>query len=316
VAVTLGDPCGIGPEVVARALSSRPGIARRIVVVGDRALLLRTFRFLGIRPPFGLRFLDLPCPPGAALSPGRSGRVAGMVSARWLEAGARLVLSGGAGALVTGPVAKASVALSVRGFRGQTEFVARLAGARWPVMMMAGPRIRAVVGTRHIPLKAVPAAVTGPMLDRTINVTAAGLRLWFGVPRPRLAVCGLNPHAGEEGLLGREDGRVIRPAVIRAVERGIRASGPHPADAVFTAALKGRYDAVIGMYHDQASIPAKTVDGPLSVNVTLGLPFLRTSPAHGTAFDIAGRRRADPSSMLAALTLGLAAAGRGRPARG
>jgi len=309
VAVTLGDPCGIGPEVLARAIALRPGMAGRLVIVGDRALLMRAFRSLGLRCPGGSRFLDIPVPRGAALSPGRSGRLAGMLSARWLEAGTRLVLSGGAGALVTGPVAKSSVALAVPGFRGQTEFVARLARAPWPVMMMAGPRLKAVVGTRHIPLKDVPRRLNGPMLDRTIAVTALGLRRWFGIRRPRLAVCGLNPHAGEGGLLGLEDRRVIRPAIARAVRRGIRASGPHPADAVFTAALKGGYDAVIGMYHDQASIAAKTVDGPLSVNVTLGLPFLRTSPAHGTAFDIAGRRRADPSSMLAALRLGLGAAG-------
>jgi 4-hydroxythreonine-4-phosphate dehydrogenase len=233
------------------------------------------------------------------------------MSARWLTAGTRLVLAGKAGALVTGPVAKASVALAVPGFRGQTEFVARLAGVREPVMMMAGPRIRAVVGTRHVGLRAMPRLVTGAMLDNAISVTARGLRRWFGIPRPRLAVCGLNPHAGESGLLGPEDERVIRPAVRRALRRGITASGPHPADSVFAAAMKGRYDAVIGMYHDQASIPAKTVDGPFSVNVTLGLPFLRTSPAHGTAFDIAGRRRADPTSMLAALEMALKAASHG-----
>jgi 4-hydroxythreonine-4-phosphate dehydrogenase len=204
-------------------------------------------------------------------------------------------------------VSKEAVAATLPGFRGQTEFIARAAGVREPVMLLAGPTLRTVPVTRHLPLRRVVPALSVGLIARAIRVTAEGLRRWFGVPRPRIAVCGVNPHAGEGGLLGSEDGRIVAPAVRRARRGGLRVTGPLPADVVFAAMRRGSYDAVVAMYHDQANIPIKTVEGARAVNATLGLPFLRTSPAHGTAFDIAGRGIADPTSMLAAVGTAAAA---------
>jgi 4-hydroxythreonine-4-phosphate dehydrogenase len=223
-----------------------------------------------------------------------------------------LALAGRLGAVVTGPVCKEAVALARPGFRGQTEFLASLAGCREPVMMLAGPTLRVVPVTRHLPLRRVPGALSTGLILRAIRITASGLTRWFGVRRPRLAVCGLNPHAGEGGLLGHEDSRMIAPAVRAARRAGIRATGPLPADTVFAPARAGAYDAVVTMYHDQANIPIKMVEGPQAVNMTLGMPFLRTSPAHGTAFDIAWSGRARPDSMRAAIAMAVRAMGRHR----
>ncbi len=301
VVVSLGDPLGIGPEVIAKVLARSPSLARRCLVVGDPGVLARAVR----------RFA-----PAARRRAFRTFDAAGMTSglppaappeARWLEAATRLVLAGEGGALVTGPVTKARIARGLPGFRGQTEFIARVAGVREPVMMLAGPTLRAVCVTRHIPLRRVPGALTVPLIAGAVVAVARGLPRWFGIRAPRIAVCGLNPHAGEGGLLGEEDRRIVLPAVRAARRRGARATDPLPADAAFALAAAGRYDAVVAMYHDQANIPVKTVERDRAVNVTLGLPFLRTSPAHGTAYDIAGRGVANPESMRAAFELAAAA---------
>jgi 4-hydroxythreonine-4-phosphate dehydrogenase len=325
VAISLGDPAGIGPEVIVKTLLADSRLRSRCFLVGDPGVVRREIRRLGRDPALAVE-ISLPGDstrasairvlgvPGRRLtwpSYGRLSRDAGRMAAVWLEKAARLALAGNAGALVTGPVNKAAVAKSHHGFKGQTEFIAALAGVHDPVMMLAGPTLRVVPATRHIALADVPRTLTAGLVAGCILGCARGLARWFGIRRPRIAVCGLNPHAGEGGLTGREDAGIVAPGVLRAVRAGVNAVGPLPADMVFLAARRGRYDAVVAMYHDQAMIPIKTVEAERAVNATLGLPFLRTSPAHGTAFDIAGRGKANPESMRAAVEMAVKAAGRG-----
>lgn len=321
VAVTLGDPCGIGPEVAVGVLARSSRLRNACFMVGDRTVVERELRRPGVprvrlsiaESPEAvggagpLWLVNIPYPGLSALRPGRGGALSGLASHTWLRAGAEWARAGRAGALVTGPVSKEAVARTVPGFSGQTEVVARLAGVAEPVMLLAGRRLRVVPATRHIPLSRVPGALSVPRLARSIIATGRGLSRWLGVRRPRVAVCGLNPHAGERGLMGTEERRLISPAIRMARRGGVRAEGPFPADTVYAHALAGKYDVVVAMYHDQALIPIKTVEWGSAVNATLGLPFLRTSPAHGTAFDMAGRGRADRSSMLEALEMGVKA---------
>jgi 4-hydroxythreonine-4-phosphate dehydrogenase len=321
IAVTLGDPVGIGPEVAVKTLLASLRLRSACLLVGDPGVVRREVRRAGRSPdlvalvgrpeepcrPGLMRVLAVPCRGLTNLPYGRLNTVAGRMAAAWLETGARLALEGRVRALVTGPVNKAAIARTHRGFRGQTEFIAALAGISDPVMMLAGPTLKVVPVTRHIPLADVPRVLTADLVLGCIIGTARGLARWFGILRPRLAVCGLNPHAGERGLTGREDAVIVAPAVRRAVRAHVNASGPLPADTVFLAARRGRYDAVVAMYHDQAMIPIKTVEAEKAVNATLGLPFLRTSPAHGTAFDIAGKGRADCASMRAAIEMAVGA---------
>lgn len=319
VAITLGDVCGIGPEVIAKVLLRAPRLRSPCFVIGDPEALARELRGLGAAPERLLRVArradEIDPRAGAirvlaladgGLAAARRGRIsarAGRSAVAWLDAGARLAVAGRIRALVTGPVNKAAVALTVPGFSGHTERLALIARAPFPVMMLAGRELKVATVTRHIPLARVPRVLTAEAVLRTVMETHRGLRRWFRIRDPRIAVCGLNPHAGEGGLLGSEDASVVRPAVRGARRRGVRATGPLPADTVFAAAREGRYDGVVAMYHDQAMIPVKTVEMDRSVNATLGLPFLRTSPAHGTAFDIAGRGIARPGSMRAAIEM-------------
>ncbi len=321
VAVTLGDICGIGPEVILKTLIRHSRLRSRCLLIGDPSIVRRELRRAGLSPDRLLREVHDPeearGKPGAiwilamshpgllALPRGRVSALAGQQAAAWISAGTTLTLQGRLTALVTGPVNKAAVAQAVPGFRGHTEYIARLAGTPFPVMMLVGPALRVVPVTRHLPLTKVPRALSASLIARSIVETARGLKRWFRIARPRIVVCGLNPHAGENGLLGSEERSMIAPAVKRAVRQRIRVTGPFPADTVFAAALNGGCDAVVAMYHDQAQIPIKTLEPGRAVNVTLGLPFLRTSPAHGTAFDIAGRGVADPTSMRAAIELAL-----------
>ena len=324
--ITLGDACGIGPEVILKSLARKRELLPHCILVGDPTLVKRDLYRFGLthrirvmavdsfevaRRAIGvLLVLGRPHPGLRKLKPGRENALAGKMAAAWLKTGVDLVCRGAARSLVTGPVSKAAVARTHPGFRGHTEFIARAAKVREPVMMLAGPTLRVVPATRHVPLRKALAELNTGLLVRTIATTVRGLRRWFGIGRPRIAVCGVNPHAGEGGLLGHEDRRIVAPAVRRAAKGGMRVTGPVPADTVFAAARKGLYDAVVTAYHDQAMIPVKTVELDATVNVTLGLPFLRTSPAHGTAFDIAGKGKADPGSMLAAIEMGVAAAHR------
>jgi len=218
---------------------------------------------------------------------------------REAEATLRAIRAGEVDALVTAPVSKAAISALGIPFAGHTEYLGARAGVRRPVMMFAGDRFRVALATTHLPLRKVPALLTSEVILHTLVEFEAGLRSLFGVPEPRIAVAGLNPHAGEEGTLGTEEAERVAPAIASARERGIRCEGPFPADTLFR---RERFDGLVALYHDQALPAVKTLD-PLSVNVTLGLPFVRTSPDHGTAFDIAGRGIADPAPMRQAILL-------------
>ena len=303
IAVTLGDPRGIGPEVIARALAAPLEAEVTVVGADDQVAGVRADHRIVVGP-WGLGSGE-----HTSAAPGPSRIIqAGRIAGHSIERAAALVLSGAADALVTGPVHKH--ALHQAGFRwpGHTEWLAELAGGADVAMMLASERLRVVLVTTHVALRDVPALVTQDRVMRTGEVTRAALREWFGIPTPRLAVCALNPHAGEGGLFGDEDDRVLRPAA-----EALGASGPLPADTVFVRAMKGEFDAVLAPYHDVGMTAIKVASFGHAVNVTLGLPFPRTSPDHGTAFDIAGTGRADATSMRAALEMAVELAGkRGR----
>jgi 4-hydroxythreonine-4-phosphate dehydrogenase len=322
LAVSMGDPAGIGPEIVLKAIV-HPSLRRRVVplLCGDLGVFRDTARRLDLdlelAAPIPTRPLErgwVPVLECSSLSsrdrmPGRSSRAGGEAAYQAILAAVGLIRSGAAAGLVTAPISKANLDAAGHHYAGHTELLAHLSGATRVRMMMAGPRLRVVLATTHVALRRVPTLLTSVMVGNTISVTHTALRDRFGIPRPRLAVCGLNPHAGEGGLFGREDRDVIAPAVRAARRRGIEAVGPLAADSVFAHAAAGRYDAVVCMYHDQGLAPFKLLHFKEGVNVTLGLPFVRTSPDHGTAYDIAGRGTADATSMVAAIELAARLAG-------
>ena len=250
----------------------------------------------------GLPVLHRPLP--VAVCPGRPDPAAAPAVAASIREAVALTLAGRCGAVATLPIAKKVMQDGGFGFPGHTEFLGALTGAARPVMMLAGPSLRVVPVTIHVALQAVPGLLSSDLIVQTAHIAAAGLHRFFGIAAPRLAVSGLNPHAGEDGAMGREEIEIIAPAVARLRAEGLEAVGPLPADTMFHAAARERYDAALCMYHDQALIPLKALDFDRAVNVTLGLPIARVSPDHGTAFDIAGRGIADPTSLIEALRLG------------
>lgn len=294
LAITLGDPRGIGPEITARALAEP--LDAEIVVIGaeDQIGAIPASR----RIPVGVWGEGLG-EVAAAGKPGPSRAIrAGRIAGKGVETAARLALAGEVDAIVTAPAHKH--ALNLAGFQwpGHTEWLAHLAGDVDVAMMLAADRLRVVLVTTHVPLRSVPALLTTEKIITTGRTTRMALQQWWGIAEPRIALCALNPHAGESGLFGDEEERVLRPA---AEALGI--SGPLPADTVFVKAMRGEFDAVLAPYHDVGMTAIKVAAFGRGVNVTLGLPFPRTSPDHGTAFDIAGTGRADPSSMRQALEL-------------
>ncbi len=295
IAVTLGDPRGIGPEITARALQTP--LAATVVAVGPDDLLAG----IPAEARVGVGAWD----GGTGERAGSAALRAGTLAGRAVETAARMALAGEVDALVTAPVEK--FALQHAGFPwpGHTEWLAHLAGDVEVAMMLAGRGLRVVLVTTHVALRDVPHLLTTDRVVRTGRVTAEALRRWFGIAAPRLALCALNPHAGEQGLFGDEEARVLVPAA-----RALEAAGPLPADTVFVRALRGEFDAVLAPYHDVGMTAIKVAAFGEAVNVTLGLPFPRTSPDHGTAMDLAGTGRADPSSMRAALDLAVHLAGR------
>ncbi len=309
LAVTMGDPAGIGPEVALRACLSRelPPLAD-FVLVGDGGVFDDTARRLRLSRAWRAARRSIAVDEVSALSAGerRPGAPCGAgaeAAYRAIVRSVELVRRGAADGIVTAPVAKHAIQSLGYDFPGHTELIARLAGGAEVRMMMAGASLRVVLVTTHIRLRDVPAAVTVERVARTAEIASAALRGPFRIRRPRLALAGLNPHAGEAGAFGDEEERVLVPAVRVARERGVVLDGPHPPDTVFFRARAGEFDAVISLYHDQGLIPFKLLHFHDGVNVTLGLPFSRTSPDHGTAFDIAGRGRADVSSMAGAIRL-------------
>ena len=313
LAVTLGDPRGIGPEVVARALGEAP-LAADVVLVGpdDQLGGIPARSRLGVGPwergsgEWGV----VPSGEPASTTPhsprlDEVARLAGLVSVRSIERAVWLARAGEVDAVVTGPVEKRALHLAGYRFPGVTELLSHLAGNTPTVMMLTAGQLRVVLVTTHIPLREVPQRLTTDGIVAVGRITVAALARWWGLTAPRLALCALNPHAGERGLFGDEDDRILRPAA-----EAIGAAGPLPADTVFVRALRGEFDVVLAPYHDVGMTAVKVAGFGKGVNVTLGLPFPRTAPDHGTAFDIAGKGMADPGSMRAALELATQLAGR------
>lgn len=308
----MGDPAGIGGEIAARAWRALRVTGPAFVALDDPARLSALDPDLPVQAVadtaeaarvFARALPVLPVPLAVPATPGRPDpRNAGAVLAS-IERAVRLVQAGEADAVVTNPIHKATLYGAGFPHPGHTEFLGALTGCDRPVMMLANRHLRVVPVTVHLSLRRALDALDTDAILHAARVTAAALRERFGVVRPRLAVAGLNPHAGEGGSMGDEEGRIIAPAIEALRAEGIEAAGPYPPDTLFTEAARAGYDAAICMYHDQALIPLKTLDMASGVNVTLGLPLVRTSPDHGTAFDIAGTGRADPASLIAALRL-------------
>ena len=333
LALSLGDPAGIGPEITVKAWAALRHTGPAFMVVGDRDALAAAAPGFGpgavqrVGAPHeaaavfsrALPVLDLPLlAPVVAGKPSPS--YAGSV-VRWIETGAGLALSGAVSGLVTAPIAKKPLYDAGFSFPGHTEFLEELtagvdyAGARGPVMMLTAADLRCVLATIHLPLSEVPRALSTERIIEVARVTCFALQQDFGVEKPRLALAGLNPHGGEEGALGREEIEIINPAAARLRALGVDCTDAKPADTLFHPAARANYDAVICLYHDQALIPVKTIDFWGGVNVTLGLPIVRTSPDHGVGFEIAGRGLARADSLIAAIRMAADIAARREAAR-
>jgi 4-hydroxythreonine-4-phosphate dehydrogenase len=319
----MGEPAGIGPDITLAAWLRRHELSLPpFVLIADPEVVARRAQRLHLtvpireveRPAEALGLFDaalpvLPIsPPTGDVEPGRPSAAAAATVIAAIETGVRLIHRGEVSGVVTNPIAKS--VLYAAGFEhpGHTELLGELGARLWggrfqPVMMLASQTLRVVPLTVHIPLAMVPAAITAPLLIDTARITAAALHTDFRIASPRLAVAGLNPHAGESGTLGDEETRIIGPAIAQLRSEGLDISGPLSADTMFHERARARYDAAIAMYHDQALVPLKTLAFDSGVNVTLGLPFVRTSPDHGTAFDIAGSGKANCESLVEALRL-------------
>jgi 4-hydroxythreonine-4-phosphate dehydrogenase len=316
LALSMGEPAGVGPEVIAKAWSALRAEGPVFVVIGDAALMRAQGQpveaILSLADAAGvfgraIPVLDTPLP--ASVTPGRPEAANAGAVADWIEQAVGLALSGEASGVVTAPIAKAPLYAAGFRFPGHTEFIAELtadvpfAGTRGPVMMLTARDLRACLVTIHAPLAEVPELVTAERVSRTARVVHEAMRRDFGIDAPRLALAGLNPHAGESGSIGLEEIEVLIPTAAALRAEGIDISDPRPADTLFHDAARATYDAVLCLYHDQALIPVKTLDFWGGVNTTLGLPVVRTSPDHGTGFDIAGRGLARADSLIAAVRL-------------
>ncbi|OGR60040.1 MAG: hypothetical protein A2X36_08660 [Elusimicrobia bacterium GWA2_69_24] len=295
MALTAGDPAGVGPELVVAAMR-HPLLRRRasLLAVGPREALIRA----GWTPKLG-PFLDPGIPVPAMRRPGPS-VAGGRASFAAVRLAVRLAQDRRVDAVVTAPVSKQSWEMAKVGFRDHTQYLKAATGSRDAGMMLLAGDLRAVLVTRHIPHSEVPARLTAAALSEAARLTVDALRRNLSIRRPRLGLCALNPHAGDDGLLGKEESRILVPWARRERRGGFSLEGPLPADAAWAAHKAGRFDALLAVYHDQALIPLKLSGGYGAVNWTLGIPIIRTSPGHGTAFDLAGKGRADPSGMLAA----------------
>ena len=314
LAISLGDPAGIGPEVVAKCWDGRSafdlpafaavGDPRSVAAVWDGPIeLIDDPRQADSVFDYALPLFQISSP--EADVPGRPSVAGAHCSLDSLEIAVGLARSGSAAAVVTGPVSKEQLYNIGFAHPGQTEFVAERCGVSPGnvAMMLAGPTLRTVPVTTHLPLASVSPALSIPLIEARARTVLRGLQRNFGIAEPRLAISGLNPHAGEGGMLGREEVDIIAPAIDNLRAEGWLVTGPHPADTMFHAAARARYDAALCMYHDQALVPLKALHFEEGVNVTLGLPIVRTAPDHGTAFDIAGRDMADPRPLAAAIRM-------------
>ena len=326
--MSLGDPAGVGPELLAEAWVRRADGQAPFFAVGGARLLAAAARARGLALPIAA--IDDPREAARVFAhalpvwgdadgdyrPGTPDRDGAELALRSLGDAARLAVDGLAAGIVTGPIAKSRLAEIGFDHPGQTEFVAAACGVapEDAVMLLAGPQLRTVPLTVHVSLARVPVLLTTTLIVRRARIVDAAFRRDFGLAAPRLAITALNPHAGEDGRFGDEEARIIAPAIAALQAEGIAATGPHPADALFAAHARGGYDVALCMYHDQALIPLKALDFDEGVNMTLGLPIVRTSPDHGTAFAIAGRRIAHAGATLAAIRMaGECAARRAQP---
>ncbi len=320
IGITMGDPCGIGAEIIVKAMADPKlnclarfvifGLSEQLAYTADRLELPFTFRrehHEDIRPfsddlaVLDYDEFDMP----AAMQRGPS-KIGGQASMAFCVDAIEAAKTSMIDAIVTAPISKTSWQMAkFTKFAGHTELLADKCNVRNPAMMFASPKLRVVLATIHEALFQVYHKFTIGCVYNPIDLADQALKNWFGIESPRIAVCGLNPHAGEGGKFGDEEERIITPAIVLANEAGINAQGPFPADTVFLKALEGKFDCVIAMYHDQGLIPVKLLGWQDAVNVTLGLPIIRTSPDHGTAFDIADKNRADESSMKAAINLAI-----------
>ena len=318
IGICLGDVTGIGPEVTLKAVAAERDTG--FLIIGDEKHLHELNRELGLNVPLQkyaghvgageVRILETRALPEKLQ---KGAPEAALAAVSWLREGARRCLSGELAAMVTAPVNKESIVRAGEKFIGQTEFLSELASAKRTAMMLLGEDdrgrwLRVALATTHVPLKLVSERLTVEKILLAIELAACACRD-LGLPQARVAVCGLNPHAGEGGQMGDEEITTISPAVELARQKGLNVSGPHSADALFYYAYRGDYDAVVAMYHDQGLVPLKMVGFDKGVNWTLGLPFIRTSPDHGTAYDIAGQGKANESSMVAAIRLAKQLAG-------
>ena len=317
IGITMGDPTGIGPEIIVKALSvEEPFQACRPIVFGDEQVLLEAIRKEAL--PVQIKVIDEIPEKGYqsgkiflfpssqleanSLSFGKPDRKCGEAMVRYVEEAVRWLKRTKIDAITTCPINKKAMNKAGHPFSGHTELLAHLTQASSVAMMFLGSKWKVVLVTTHLPLKEVSKCITRDRILTTIRLTEGGLRRYFGVSQPRLAILGLNPHCGEEGLLGEEEKDAIIPAIEEAKTLGMKVQGPFPADSFFDISGIHPYDAVIAMYHDQGLIPIKIFDFKESVNFTLGLPFIRTSVAHGTAYDIAGKGLADPANLIKAIT--------------
>jgi len=321
--VTLGEPAGVGPEIILKAwLQREKSVLPSFIVLGGADHLQDLAQRLGLNVPIvetapqdaarifksALPVMPLAGEIGVHGQPARPSEVDAKLVSGSIIHGVQSCFDGELAGIVTAPINKKALYDAGFSFPGHTEFLAELAAGHTgrsdrPVMLLAGPDLKTVPVTIHIPLEKVPVVLTTDLIVDTARIVASEMKKRFGLKNPRLAISGLNPHAGEGGTMGKEDEAIILPAIVRLQADGIDAVGPLPADTMFHQRARKTYDVALCMYHDQALIPAKTLAFDDAVNVTLGLPFIRTSPDHGTAFDIAGKGVANPSSMIAAIQL-------------
>lgn len=314
LALTLGEPAGIGPDLTLKLwLERKTRELPPFAFLADAAFVRARAKALKLDVPVvecsisdASRVFDSALPliapdAGATAVPGKPDNSSAAAARTSIDLAVKLVQQRAAAAVVTNPIAKHVMQAGGFAFPGHTEYLAHLSGAPRPVMLIWSEELAVIPITIHMPLRDVPTRLTAELIVDSARIAARDYRARFGIEKPRLALCGLNPHAGEEGTLGREDIEIIAPAIAALRAEGIEASGPHPADSLFHEHARKYYDVALGMYHDQVLAPVKALAFDRAVNVTLGLPFVRTSPDHGTAFDLAGSGTANPSSLEAAL---------------
>ena len=303
VAITMGDPAGIGPEIVLKALTKREIFRCSIpIIIGDKKFLKKTADSLNIPPiPSNISIIDLKNIP-ERFTVGKPSRSGGKATVKYIDAAVNLALHKSVDAIVTAPISKEAIHMAGYKYPGHTEMLAKLTNTKDYAMMLAGKDIRVVLVTTHTAIKNVSRLISRKKILKTIKLTNSSLKSW-GFLNPRIGVSALNPHGGEGGIFGNEEIKKIMPAINDARAEGIKVQGPFPADTLFTPAKMSKFDAIVVMYHDQGLIPIKMKSFGKAVNITLGLPFIRTSVDHGTAYDITGKNLADPSSMIEAVKM-------------